>query len=174
MPDSLFYLVLVMVAGILIFRAVERRRARLRAFPDLARGARYGPVPGYAYLPGGLVRWDPDRPPRGLGKTWQPKSLETIHAGRRTRLVLTLEVYEMAPAERVGLMKDLARRLQDRTGFRVVAVRLAARGSQQADQGELVFSPDGGGWTGTASDATVSVKLPEREPFRLQAPSRSS
>jgi hypothetical protein len=168
MPDSLFYLVLVGAAGLYLYSVLRRRRAALAGLPGAARGVRHGPVPGYAYMPGEVLRFDPKEPLQSGQGEWEPVSLETLHAGARSRLVLSVRV-QGAPesAELFTLLKTLALRVQRRTQAHVVAVR-----AEQADgeaSSQLVYAPDGLGWTGTATDAAITAELAGREPFRQVA-----
>ena len=169
MSDALFYLMLVVLAGFYLWRSFRRRRELLKRLPEAARGARVGPIPGYSRLPGKHVQWAPDEAsPPGLGKTWEPLCMETVHAGRRSRIVLSLRrVAEMEPTDQFSIMKTLARRLVRRTGALVVAVQFESERSSTDPEAVLIFASDGRGWTGTTSDAAVTAHLPGRDDFRL-------
>ena len=169
MSDALFYLIVALVAGMYLWRSYRRRKELLARLPDAARGARVGPVPGYSRLPGKNVQWTPDEPqPPGLGKTWEPVCMETIHAGKRSRLVLSLRrIAEMAPTDQFSVMKTLAQRLVRRTGALVVAVQFESLSSYAEPEAVLIFARDGRGWTGTTTDAALTAHLPGREDFRL-------
>lgn len=168
MPDFIFYLLIIGVTAYWLWSVMRRRRAALASLPGASKGVKRGPVPGYSYLPGESLRFDPSEPLQpGLGH-WEPISLETLHAGSRSRLVLSVRASEpLQGAELFTLLKTLAIRIQRKTRAQVVAVRV-----EEAD-GEasavLVLSPDGRGWTGTAKEAELTAELPGREPFRLAA-----
>ena len=125
-----------------------------------------GPVPGYSYLPGKSMRWDPDDPPAGLDKAWECVSAETVNAGSRRRMVLTLRVKERDRTDQFTVMKTLAGRIQKRSGFAVVAIQVLDTNNQQVES-TLVYAPDGRGWTGTGSDAAVTAVLPGKTAFRM-------
>lgn len=112
------------------------------------------------------MRWDPDDPPAGLNKTWECISAETVNAGPRRRMVLTLKVKERDRTDQFTVMKTLARRIQERSGFAVIAIQVLDA-NDKAIESTLVFAPDGTGWTGTSSDATVTAVLPGKAAFRM-------
>ncbi len=167
MSDALFYIVIIVVALVYLSRASRRRAAALRAQPAWADGARVGPLPGYSYMPGEGVRFDPlNPPPPGLDERWKVLSAETAHAGKRLRLVFTIEADGIEGTELFTLMRSLAQRLQHKTRFHAVAVEVMGDGSPRA---LIVLAADGRGWTGTTQEAAITAELPERSPFRLAA-----
>lgn len=171
MSDSLFYLVVAVLAGFYLVRGIRHRRRLLRQMPEAARGARIGPVPGYSRLGGRNVQWAPDEAaPPGLGQTWEPICMETIHAGRRSRLVLSLrQVDEMESTAKFNIMKTLAQRLARRTGALVVAVQFGGDSNAVDPDAILILARDGRGWTGTSTNAAVTARLPGHDDFRMEA-----
>lgn len=163
MPDSVFYLLLVAVAAFYLTGAARRRRALMAGLPGAVPGARRGPVPGYAFMPGGALRLEAD----SQTADWKPVSIETLHAGARTRLILTVRPRgELDATESFTLMKTLAQRVQKRTRAAVVAVQLAPE-TEDPEAATLVYAPDGRGWTGTGVDAELTANLRGRAPLRL-------
>jgi hypothetical protein len=168
MSDPLFYLVLAVAVGYWLWSVNRRKREALRNQPELAAGAHVGPVPGYSYLPGALMRWDPENMPTGLDETWHPISLETLHAGKRTRFVLTITTTEPAPTARFSIMRMLANRILERTNVQVLAIEIAA-GADPSKPEILVVAKDGRGWTGTGVEAFITARLSDRGSFRVTA-----
>ena len=166
MSDSLFYLLFAVVIGLFLSARRRQRRAVLAASPELSDGARRGPVPGYSYLPGSLMTWDPTNPPPGIGEKWEPVSLETLHAGRRTRLVLTIRTDESQPTERFSMMGNLAGRIMARTPVQVLAIEIEGSGHRGSEV--MITARNGRGWTGTGLDAPVTVDLADRKSFRME------
>ncbi len=168
MSDRLFYLILAVVIGSYLYRVNKRRRRVTRAMPPLAEGEQRGPMPGYSRLPGEHIRWSPNTPPpAGLDVTWKPLSMETLHAGRRTRLVLTVELLdEISVPDRFTLLRTLAQRIMSGTSTIVAAVRMLPPGQNEADS-VMILARDGRGWTGTGEGATVTARLPDRGDFRM-------
>ncbi len=175
MPDYLLILLLLGVAVAYAWRAQTRRVAVMRraeALGEAAREAKVGPIPGYSYLPGSAIRWDPrDPPPRGLGERWRVLSVETLHLFgprglRRARLVLRIAHEALEDTDLVQLARELAGRLARRMRVQVVAVQ-AESPRYEGDEAVLIYAPDGRGWTGMSEGAELSIHIPGREAFRL-------
>jgi hypothetical protein len=80
-------------------------------------------------------------------------SLEALHDGRRTRLVLSVRPLPGFPGGecRAALMMGLARRALDFSGCDVFVVEAPQEGDGPSQEGDAVWmvSRDGGGWSGT-------------------------
>jgi hypothetical protein len=123
------------VAVAYAWRAQTRRVAVMRraeALGEAAREAKVGPIPGYSYLPGSAIRWDPrDPPPRGLGERWRVLSVETLHLFgprglRRARLVLRIAHEALEDTDLVQLARELATGTADESPGRRGPGRIAA------------------------------------------------
>jgi DnaJ-domain-containing protein 1 len=65
------------------------------------------------------------------------------------------------------LLKQLTKRIHQRTAFQVVAIEANLEGAGEEHMASLVFSPDGKGWTGTAQDVEYSCYIPGKPAFKL-------
>lgn len=169
MSDRWFYIILMVAVAVYLVRVNRRRRAAYRSMPPSIEGARQGPVPGYSLLPGKALQWNPvEAPPIGLGETWEVTSVETVHAGRRTRWVLTLRALQtLEPTQQFTIMKALAERILRHTMGLVAAVQFQDSPNNAPDA-MFVLSRDGRGWTGTAQGVFITARLPGRTDFRVE------
>ena len=134
----------------------------------MAPGSRVGPVPGYVYMPGEAIRWDTAyRLPDGLGDEWWPLSIETIHAGSRQRIVLSIGHYPMERGQLFTLLKQLTSRIHMRTTVQAVAIEARLRDAGEEHVASLIYSADGQGWTGTADGVEYSCYIPGEPAFRF-------
>jgi hypothetical protein len=164
--------------GYFLWSLNRRRRLALARVSSNIEGYRQGPVPGYSYIPGSSL--PVSELFEHLDDALSLTSLETLHAGARTRAVLTLSRAGPLPSEVIfTAMKRLATTVAQSRPFKVIAVEVkgAAEGRTAAHHNDaasvearLVFATDGKGWTGTCSDVYLTVQLPDRAPFRMPAP----
>jgi hypothetical protein len=114
------------------------------------RAAGEGGLPGYAWYPGEAVSLEAlDAEGAGL----EVASLEALHGGARSRLVLRVRAGGALPAgpARGAVLMALARRALERSGADVVAVELSQEPEEALGHAEdevWLVSADGAGWGG--------------------------
>jgi hypothetical protein len=126
------------------------------------RGARLGPMPGYAAYPGEAV--DAER--LGLGALGLvPVALEVFHSPARARVVLSARWGEGAPGvDPLGRLGLAARRVSEATGAEVAVVEVAegVDAPSVEGRGAALFARDGGGWSGAGVEAGLALEGPHQ------------
>ena len=164
--NPLFWLVglviLVGYVGTLIY-LYTRGRAKDGEFHS-------GRLPGYSYTLGASIGLDASVVALPAGD-WHPTRLETLHAGERTRLILSLSIDRRPdpPDPLWDFLDRLAREVQQRSEADVVLLQATPAADPEA-QWEYLLAPDGAGWWGRERVETARRSPLPDEQSELNAP----
>jgi hypothetical protein len=129
-----------------------------------------GRLPGYSYTLGANVGLDTSVVALPEGD-WYPTRLETLHAGERTRLILSLSIDRQPdnPDALLDFLQRLGREIRERSEADVVLLQARPTDDPES-QWEYLLAPDGAGWWGRERvETALRSPLPDKAP-ELNAP----